>query len=297
MLLRTEASARWRRRAFWAFVLLCVSYGVYAAGTDFTHGGSPAGIAYGLLGTLAFFILLYYGVRKRAYRSKMGTLEGWLQSHVYLGLLSLVLILFHTGFRFEDKVAVSAFAVLAVVVISGLVGAILYTAIPRRLTAAQGDTLPEEAARQIQERERDMVALASSRSPVFQKICQELLNDLRPRPLAGWRLVFRGSAVAPLGREDTALLERYSRLVPDAEQPALRDLLVLVRQRRELHQSLVTQQRHRNLLDAWLWLHLPLSIALVALVAAHLWGAFHYSSLYPDLVRFFQDLSAHARPR
>ncbi len=40
MLLRTAESARWRRRAFWVFLLLVASYVYYDRRTGFTHGGS-----------------------------------------------------------------------------------------------------------------------------------------------------------------------------------------------------------------------------------------------------------------
>ena len=277
MLLRTAASARWRRRAFWVFLLLVASYVYYDRRTGFTHGGSQGGIAYGALGTLAILILLYFGVRKRSYRSTWGTLEGWLQCHLYLGLLAAVLILFHTGFRFHDKVALGAFAVLLVVVASGFWGAVVYTGVPRRLTEVEGDLAPAAMAEQLDQLGRTMARLAAGRSAPFQKVCSGLLAELVPERLAGWKLLFggggksRGDAASPWAAE----LSR----VPPAEQEELRQLLVLARQRRELHQRLLAQQRYRNQLEVWLYLHVPLSIALVALVAAHLVGVFFFSKL------------------
>jgi hypothetical protein len=64
--------------------------------------------------------------------------------------------------------------------------------------------------------------------------------------------------------------------VPAAEQEELRQLLVLGRQHRELAGRLVAQQRLRNLLDAWLYLHLPLSAVLLVLIAAHLVAVFYF---------------------
>jgi len=58
----------------------------------------------------------------------------------------------------------------------------------------------------------------------------------------------------------------------------LQQLLVLSRQRRELVLALVQQQRYRNLLAAWLLVHVPLSFALLVVLAAHLWGALRYWS-------------------
>jgi hypothetical protein len=277
MLLRTAESARWRRRAFWLFLALVASYAVYASRTGFTHGGSPGGIAYGVLGTLTILILLYFGVRKRSYRSTWGTLEGWLQCHIYLGLLAAVLILFHTGFRFHDKVAIAAFAVLLAVVASGFWGAVVYTGVPRRLTEVEGDLAPAAMAEQLDQLGRTMARLTSGRSAPFQKVCSGLLAELVPERLAGWKLLF--ASRGRKGGDNAAPWAAELARVPAAEQEELRQLLVLARQRRELHQRLLAQQRYRNQLDVWLYLHIPLSLALVALVAAHLIAVFFFSKI------------------
>ena len=51
-----------------------------------------------------------------------------------------------------------------------------------------------------------------------------------------------------------------------------------VRQFQELHRSLLHYQRYRNLMAAWLFVHIPLSAALVALVVAHIVAVFYYRS-------------------
>jgi hypothetical protein len=65
--------------------------------------------------------------------------------------------------------------------------------------------------------------------------------------------------------------------VPAVEQDELRQLLVLSRQRGELLERLVAQQHFRNLLAAWLYIHVPLSIALVVLVGAHVAAVFYFA--------------------
>src|SRR5688500_10172430 len=95
----------WRRVGFVLAILLVASY-VWYQKRELPHGGSVMGITYGLLGTALILILLFFGVRKRSYASTWGTVEGWLQSHIYLGLLTLFVILAHTGGRFNDRVAV-----------------------------------------------------------------------------------------------------------------------------------------------------------------------------------------------
>jgi hypothetical protein len=298
MLPRTDATARWRR--FWVAVgvLLTAAYVVTSMRGGFQHGGSRAGIAYGIFGTVAILVLLAFGVRKRWYRSTWGTLDGWLQSHIYLGLLSALAILLHSGFRFQDRVAVAAFVTLGVVVASGFVGASLYTSVPRRLSEIESDLTPAELAAQIQQLADGMARIAASRSHPFQEVCRGLLAESLPGRMAGWRLMLTsrgagprrtisggggrggggaGSRGAAGGRAGTAPWAVHLTRVPPAEQEDLRQLLVLSRQRSELLERLIAQQRYRNLLNAWLYLHVPLSIALLALVAAHVAAVFYYA--------------------
>lgn len=273
---RTAPGKRWRRRGLWAFAAFTASYVAYAA-SRFPHGGSTMGLAYGIFGLLAILVLLYFGVRKRSYRSTWGTLEGWLQSHIYVGLLSAALILFHSGFRFHDRVAVAAFAVLLVVVGSGIAGALFYTAVPRRLSEVESELTAAEIAAQLNQLAESMVRVSASRSAPFQQVCRELLEESRPVRMAGWKVML-GWHEARAAAADSGWTAHLPR-VPAAEQDELRQLLVLGRQRRELLDRLIAQQRYRNLLDAWLYVHLPLSVVLVVLVAAHLLAVFYYARL------------------
>jgi hypothetical protein len=290
MLPRTDTTARWRN--FWVGVGAVLTAAYFAARWwrgGFQHGGSPAGIAYGIFGTVAILVLLAFGVRKRWYRSTWGTLDGWLQSHIYLGLLSALVIFFHSGFRFQDRVAVAAFVTLGVVVASGFVGASLYTSVPRRLSEVESDLTPAELSAQIQQLADGMARIAGSRSHPFQEVCRGLLAESLPGRLAGWRLMLTSRGAGPKrgisgvsggagGRGGgPAPWAVHLTRVPPAEQEDLRQLLVLSRQRSELLERLIAQQRYRNLLGAWLYLHVPLSIALLALVAAHLAAVFYYA--------------------
>src|SRR5690349_3586579 len=115
----------WRPIFFVLLIAVSASYWYYSQ-REFPHGGSKWGLGYGIAGTLLILLLAFFGIRKRWYRSTFGTLEQWLQSHIYLGLLVLLVLVFHTGMRFNDKVAVTTFVLVVIVVASGAFGAILY---------------------------------------------------------------------------------------------------------------------------------------------------------------------------
>lgn len=283
MFLTGSKAVLWRWLGTALLVLLAASYLVYDRTAERTHGGSAWGIGYGVAASLLVLVLLAFGWRKRAYRSKAGTLEGWLQAHVVLGVVVVLLVLLHSGFRFEDRVAVTAFAALLLVVASGLVGAAFYTVYPRLLTEVQSNLATAEVSERLNRLTASMARLASGRSRAFEGVYREVLGAAVPRGLAGWKLLWgrlpggRGARAGAGGGGPDSWGRLLAR-VPPEEQQALRQLLVLARQHRELHLRLAYQERYRNLLDVWLWVHVPASIVLVVLIAAHVIGAFYFGA-------------------
>lgn len=270
-----RSGAAWRGIFFVLLIALSASYFFYAQ-RQFPHGGSNYGLAYGIAGTVLILLLAFFGIRKRWYRSTFGTLEQWLQSHIYLGLLVLVVLLFHTGMRFSDRIAVATFVLLAVVVASGILGAILYVTVPRLLTEVESNLTVEEMSDQLNQMARAMARIASGRSAAFQRIHDELTRQTTPRGLAGWRLLLSRGRRAKQEATDWAHLIG---LVPKEEQEDLRQMLVLSRQRKELLLRLIYQQRYKNILEAWLYVHVPFTIALLVMTVVHVAAVFYYGRI------------------
>lgn len=271
---------RWRRIALALGVLLVASYVWYARVEAFRHGGTTGGLLYGFLALLLMAFLLSFGMRKRAYRSRFGKLEEWLQAHIWLGVLSLLVIFLHTGFQLRDRLAVTLLLVIALVIATGILGAILYEVIPRELTEVQSNLSADELSAQLNQLSKTMARIASSKSESFQRIYEGLLSESLPGFLAGWSLVFSGRK--ELRKKKKKKLDDWANLVAGVrkdEHEDLRQLLVVSRQQKELQLRLVYQQRYRNILDAWLYLHLPLSVGMIVLLVAHVWSAFYYGAV------------------
>src|SRR5687768_1612396 len=158
------------RRIFVVLLAIVVGSFIWSAKREFPHGGSQIGLIFGTAGYLLILLLAYYGIRKRSYRSTFGTMEQWLQSHIYLGLLVLVLLSLHTGGRFNDTIAVTTFVLAAVVILSGIAGAIFFVTVPRLLTEVESNLTVEEISQQLNQLGRNMARLASGRSAPFVRI-------------------------------------------------------------------------------------------------------------------------------
>lgn len=266
----------WRAIFLVLLIATTLSYLWYSR-REFPHGGSAWGLGYGIAGSALILLLAFFGIRKRWYRSRFGTLEQWLQSHIYLGLLTFVILLFHTGGRFNDKIAVTTLILVAIVVFSGIVGAVFYVTVPRLLTEVESELTVDEISEQLNQLNKQMARLASARSESFQRIYTSLVRESAPGALAGWRLL-----LSPVNRKrfsSSMDLAPLLSIVPKQEQDELQQLLVVSRQRRELQIRLMSQQRYKNVLEFWLYVHVPFTIALLAFMVIHVIAVFYYGGI------------------
>ncbi|MCA1651405.1 MAG: hypothetical protein LC753_14385, partial [Acidobacteria bacterium] len=75
-----------------------VLYVPYATRAEAPSGGSWLGLAYGVAG---FAMMVFAGLlaaRKKVPVWRLGRAQTWMRGHLWLGLLSLPLIVFHAGF-------------------------------------------------------------------------------------------------------------------------------------------------------------------------------------------------------
>lgn len=269
----TYGSGRWFWISFASAVGLVLHYVNYRSRTV-AYGGSIEGLLYGVVGTALIGVLMYLGIRRRSYSSHTGTLQGWLSAHVYLGLLTLLVIPLHAGFRFGWDVHTLAFVLLAIVVLSGVGGVLLYRILPSRLTKfearQQADKIDPQLARLL----ADMHALVKDKSNALVDIYRAELAASQQRMPSGWSLL-RGQTRDILA-ERSADLAAKAAVVPLEEQATFQVLSQLLLKKAQLELNLLQQMQLRNALKAWLYVHVPVSIAMVCAVVVHLIVVFWY---------------------
>ncbi|WP_320111444.1 hypothetical protein [Draconibacterium orientale] len=88
----------------------------------------------GIIGSTLMVVGVFgYMARKRfRFLSRQGVLKHWLEFHIFLCTLGPIMVLFHTTFKFGGIVAVSFWSMVAVV-ISGVIGRVIYLQIPRTI--------------------------------------------------------------------------------------------------------------------------------------------------------------------
>ena len=251
------------------------SYAYYASDTT-PSGGTVGGLIYGSLGLAAILVLMFMGIRKRSYASHLGTVQGWVSAHIYLGLLTLLVIPMHAGFHFGWDVHTLAFVLLVVVVLSGLGGLMLYLTVPPMLTKYESGMLPDKIEAELNRIMGEMKPLASGKTGLFQRFYfEEAWRAFTTKP-QGWRLLFANPKPSSTLNARVQYLNRILPQIPASQHEDFSQFSALVLQKSEMESYLAGQMRLKNALQAWLYMHVPVSIAMVAAVIVHLLVVFYY---------------------
>src|ERR1700719_4660969 len=98
------------------------------------RGGSTIGLIFGVVGFGFMIFSALLGARKRVPTWRIGRAQAWMRGHLWLGLLSLSMILFHGGFHFGGTLTSVLMWLLMITVASGVIGAALQHYVPRVMT-------------------------------------------------------------------------------------------------------------------------------------------------------------------
>ena len=96
-----------------------------------TVGGTPLGLWFGAISLAIFVFAALLSLRKKIPLWRVGTVQRWLRAHIWLTLLTIPLILLHSGFRLGGPMTTLLMALYAIVMVSGIYGLFLQHLMPR----------------------------------------------------------------------------------------------------------------------------------------------------------------------
>jgi hypothetical protein len=238
------------------------------------NGGSAYGYALGTIGTLLILWLTLLGLRKRAMTRGRWSLKAWTSAHVYLGLSLVVVATLHTGFQFGWNVHTLAFALMILVVLSGLFGIVAYARLPRELGASRSDMTRPQMIDAVTKLDRQLQAAAQPLGHEDTRLVRLSLDD---RPF-GAGLYRRLSGRYPRCRTALALagMRRRLALSTGAQAEALESVVGLLERKASALALIRRHLRVKALLEIWLYVHVPVTFALIAALAAHIVSVFFY---------------------
>ncbi|MBV8269998.1 MAG: hypothetical protein JO252_27055 [Planctomycetaceae bacterium] len=121
-----------------------VAEGLRSGQWTWPSGSSAPGFAFGVVGGLIIVFEMLLWVRKKYRVVRIGRAMLWMKAHIWLGLLTLPLMVLHSGFRWWDVPLSGALMMLFLVVIaSGIWGLVLQQILPTVML----EELPAETIR------------------------------------------------------------------------------------------------------------------------------------------------------
>ncbi len=264
-----------------------VAYVVYAVETPSgPRGGSALGLTFGIAGYALMLYAGLLGARKQVPTWRIGRAQTWMRGHLWLGLLSLLLILFHGGFAFRGPLTLVLMLLFFIVIGSGILGAAIQHYVPAFMTSRVPlETIYEEIPHvraQLRE-EADQLA-ASICGPVGGAGAEIALVEIEHDDRERFREVYLRQVRPYLADPETPNAEladprrsgdtfqALRRLLAEPVHGVLHDLENIC----EEEQQLSRQIRIYRWLHAWLLVHVPLSIALLVLGGVHAVMALRY---------------------
>jgi hypothetical protein len=260
----------------WALLLSLTAGVPYAALRPSTghYGGTWLGYALGTVAALLIVWLAWLGIRKRRYSSEAGRLQGWLSAHVYLGLALVVVATLHSAFEVGWNVHTLAYVLMWLVVASGIYGVYAYLRYPALITENLGDDTLDGLLLRIADLDREARAAAL---PLDDEINRIVLRSAERTALGGsaWKQL-RGPALRCATTAALREIERRSQSLPAAQQAAAQALYAALLKKSELLRRARRDIAYRGWLQLWLYVHVPLAIALLAALTAHVVSVFAY---------------------
>jgi len=261
-------------------------------------GGSWPGLTYGVLGMVLMLYAGALGARRKVPTWRLGRGATWMKGHIWLGLLSVPLVLFHSGFQLGGTLTTVVMLLFGAVILSGLFGLGVQQVLPRMmLTRVPMETIFEQIPHVLDQLRAEAHELVTAVAGPLEDSGAVPVGSGALNPdsqAAAKRLPSSGGSVAVLEfyRRDIrpflqggghagplatpsqalALFQHMRTLLPLPLHKTLSDLEAICEERRQL--ALQTQLHYW--LHGWLLLHIPLSMALLVLAVVHAVIALRY---------------------
>lgn len=238
------------------------------------NGGSWLGYTLGTIGVLLILWLTLLGVRKRRMTRGAWSLKAWTSAHVYLGLGLIVIATLHSGFQLGWNVHTLAYVLMMIVILSGIWGISVYTSLPRIMSANRDQTTEAQMLAALRSIDRQLHDAAQPLGQLHAELVQSALNH---DPFGGG--IFRRlSNRYPTCKTWAAHREisRITRGRPQLDVDPLEKVDSLLERKKSLLARTRKHLQLKAMLEIWLYIHVPLTFALIAALAAHIISVFFY---------------------
>ncbi len=292
-----------RSRYLWVSLALCaISLALYVwhdPGMT-PNGGTWLGYTLGTVAAALIVWLMLFGIRKRSYSTTLGSTRGWLSAHIYLGTALILIALLHSGFQFGWNLHTFALVLMLAVIFSGFFGVYAYLRYPTLMTRNRENATRDAMLDEIGEIDQNALALADGIAPEIHGV---VLRSIENTKLGGgvWtQLRARDGSDIAIARIRAALQQRSNTQIgakpvalqagqtivamvdflaghaDDKQSEAMRKLIDMLSRKRALATRVARDIQYQAVMEIWLYLHVPLSVTLLAALIGHIVSVFFY---------------------
>ena len=265
---------RWFKRSAWLCLLTIVVYSAYAP-VGGRNGGTWVGYGLGTIGLLLILWLAWLGVKKRGFSGGAHTIRGWTSAHVYLGLSLTIIATLHTGFEFGWNVHTLAYTLMMLVILSGGFGVFAYLRYPAKMSENLVGQSTSAMRKEMQDLDVRIARLTQRLPDSFAEAARMSLDQTKIG--GGFMTLLSGSSKSCGSAKAVALASSQAEALTDAgQQTSATEMVAALSRKAEIASRLRRDLSYKAIMDIWLWLHVPLTLGLIASLAAHVLIVFFY---------------------
>ncbi|HEY0265720.1 MAG TPA: hypothetical protein VGC16_03150 [Rhizomicrobium sp.] len=271
-----------RLRWLWIGLLLSLVVAAGFAASFVLHdhrlkhtGSSWFGYTSGTIGAGLIVWLACLGIRKRLMTDNAWSLKAWVSAHVYLGLSLIVIATLHSGLQFGWNVHTLAYALMMLVIVSGIFGIVMYARLPEKLSDTRGETTQKQILEKINTLDNRLLDVARPLEQGQAALVRKAVQKTRIgggfwQRLSGWH----GNCPTKLALAELSAVR--GRMADGPQATALDQVLSLLEEKNATLDKARRYIRLRSLLEVWLYIHIPATLALIAALTAHIISVFFF---------------------
>lgn len=267
-----------RDNLFSAGIVLALVYGWSRRDDNYLSAESGAGYMLGILGGSLMLILLLYPLSKRvSILTRLAPIRYWFGTHMLLGILGPVLILFHSNFHLGSMNSNIALFSMLIVAGSGIIGRYIYTRIHRGLYGASlnlADLKNETRGNHIA-----ILRVYTLDDRLASKY--ETMEAVALQPYAGiaasfWRMIRLGVTSRLLQWQSTRLVKTTA--CEDLENTGVdrKQMVRSIRRHMKTLRKTAGFQLYARLFSLWHILHTPLFFMMIITAVVHVFAVHLY---------------------
>lgn len=238
-----------------------------APGHAFLKPSGLWGHGVGIVATLFMLLNFVYPLRKRLpwFKGK-GSIAPWLRFHVFVGIMSPIIILFHTAFQWGNQLATTTYVSVLIVVATGLVGRYIYGWVRVKPDEVRElKHLTEHLGKFSASVPQEWIAHAQANDPDLAHVLSTVAGKTPPArslPRLFFGMPFRAMHMARGLHHARGLF---------LDSVAHHEFSSQVRTFVRLKAKLRLHRRFKRFMSAWRALHVILALLLLALIGTHVW--------------------------